>query len=129
MTTDYVEVYKIRRMSDGLFSTGGSYPRFTKVGKIWKRPGDVTNHLNVVHSWGNSRVYGDCEIVKYRLENHRIDGVTVERWMRNRIEKREREAQEALERREAREQAERKQLYEELKREFECPTNQTSQTS
>ncbi|CAB4131425.1 hypothetical protein UFOVP276_194 [uncultured Caudovirales phage] len=37
-------VYKIRR-PDGLFSTGGCEPRFTKAGKTWRSIGHVKTHL------------------------------------------------------------------------------------
>ncbi|HNC56680.1 MAG TPA: hypothetical protein PLP33_14630 [Leptospiraceae bacterium] len=56
-------VYKIRRKSDGLFSQGGNWPDFSKLGKIWKTKGHLTNHLKQVrHS-----DYEDCEIVPYAI--------------------------------------------------------------
>jgi len=41
MTEQPVRMFKIRRDKDGLFSTGGSYPTFTKRGKIWHQLGHV----------------------------------------------------------------------------------------
>lgn len=38
--------YKIRRISDGLFSSGGTAPYFTKQGKSWTSEGALKNHLN-----------------------------------------------------------------------------------
>lgn len=40
-------LYKIQRLSDGLFSTGGYTPRFTKTGKSWKL-GALLNHLTMI---------------------------------------------------------------------------------
>lgn len=57
------EVYKIRRKSDGKFSMGGSEPSFGLTGKIWKRSGDLSNHLNLV----NEKAYKGCELVVLEL--------------------------------------------------------------
>ena len=40
-----MKIYKIQRISDGLFSTGGITPDFSKKGKIWSALGHVTSHL------------------------------------------------------------------------------------
>jgi hypothetical protein len=40
-----IEFYKIRR-PDGLFSGGGSHPRFSKLGKTWSRLSDVARHIS-----------------------------------------------------------------------------------
>lgn len=81
-------IYKIRRKSDGLFSTGGNCPKFTKVGKTWKAIGHVKNHLGALRN-GNglpyyaddlvrptavagvvifNNIYEDCELVSYALQ-------------------------------------------------------------
>lgn len=57
-------IYKIRRNSDGLFSTGGGRPRFTKAGKTWTQRGHISNHLNLIRQKEKERIYGDCEVVK-----------------------------------------------------------------
>ena len=76
--------YMIRRMSDGLFSTGGASPRFTKTGKIWKNLNNLHNHLALFRYysiniegrriedyvngvWLLPKQYRDCEIVKVAL--------------------------------------------------------------
>lgn len=41
-------VYKIRN-SKGLFSTGGSKPRFVKDGKVWSKLSHVKLHLREFH--------------------------------------------------------------------------------
>lgn len=40
-----VFAYKIRRRSDGLFSSGGMYPRFGPKGKTWSSIGLLNQHL------------------------------------------------------------------------------------
>ena len=68
-------VYKIRNKETGLFSTGGSAPRWKKVGKTWSGLGPVTNHLVM---WCEKYDYkkggriivdipDEWEIVKYEL--------------------------------------------------------------
>jgi len=43
------KMYQIRRKSDGLYSTGGTWPSFNTVGKIWTRPGSLKNHVVMVN--------------------------------------------------------------------------------
>lgn len=40
-----MQIHKIKHAKTGLYSTGGNYPRWTKVGKIWKNIGHVKTHL------------------------------------------------------------------------------------
>jgi hypothetical protein len=40
--------YKIRRKGDGLFSSGGSVPLFSKTGKTWTSKNALANHLRLV---------------------------------------------------------------------------------
>jgi len=56
-----MKLYKIRRISDGLFSMGGMYPYFSKVGKTWNTIGHLRNHLSGL---GNQimRHYDGCEV-------------------------------------------------------------------
>ena len=60
-------VYKIRRKADGMFSTGGSSPSFTKNGKIWKQKGHLTNHLNQLDNDSKFIYLTVCEIIPYEL--------------------------------------------------------------
>jgi len=55
-------VYKIRRKSDGLFSTGGTDPAFTTKGKAWSGKGPLHLHLS---QFRNVQVYAGCEIVGF----------------------------------------------------------------
>ena len=64
-------VYKIRRKSDGLFSTGGIYPKFTSLGRFWKRKSDLHQHLfSFVRYWKNCSDrfdYLSCDIVEVKI--------------------------------------------------------------
>ena len=70
-------VYRIKRKSDGLYSTGGSCPRFTKKGKTWSSIGNLKNHLNMVgNSYHNpisnqtnwrASGYDNCEIEVFQV--------------------------------------------------------------
>ena len=83
-------LYKIRRKSDGLFSAGGTTPRFTKIGKSWKLS-PLLNHLTMLRqeryrkvSWAKKYperklknatnvlanipdIYVDCEVVTFEI--------------------------------------------------------------
>lgn len=67
--------YKIQRKSDGLFSCGGTQPKFTKFGKIWRSMGQLKNHLSLVGCYKIplSKVYDDCELVT--LELHEVETI------------------------------------------------------
>lgn len=41
------KVYKIRDQGTGLFSAGGTGPKWTKVGKTWSSMGQLKNHLHM----------------------------------------------------------------------------------
>lgn len=115
-------VYKIYRKTDGLFSMGGSSPRFSKTGKVWKQKGHLTNHLNQVDlrlTRGGKHIYSDCEIIPYELKEVQTGpGFTIEEYL---MERNERLAQQEAERQERManyQKEQRRQLYEQLKHEF-----------
>lgn len=82
-------MYRIRRLSDGLFSKGGLEPDFTSMGKAWTK-GHLKSHLKMFHSKKSSCSpyrsyqngtcaycwpYDNCEIVEFKvteLEKRRI---------------------------------------------------------
>jgi hypothetical protein len=110
-------VYKIRRKTDGLFSKGGSTPSFNKDGKVWKQRGHLTNHLNQIH---NRSVYGDCEIIVYKLEEvQQGDGISIDGYLDEREQKKRDEENERNLRYEAMRKEQRRKEYEALKAEFE----------
>jgi hypothetical protein len=73
-----MNVYRIRRKSDGLFCQGGEYCPFGKIGKIWTAAG-LKRHLGFgpdeekpqakpskyVEVWESP--HADCEIVEYTM--------------------------------------------------------------
>ncbi len=76
--TTIKKVYKIRRKTDGLYSTGGVYPKFTKIGKVWSSLGHLKSHMRQLFDTEYSsdwktiyvklrikHIYKDCEIVTY----------------------------------------------------------------
>lgn len=84
--------YKIRRRSDGLFSNGGTSPRFTNKGKIWKTIGYIKSHLKNVGLGRAAEIYKDCEIIELIaseniLCNINIEIEKLERWAEEQIQK------------------------------------------
>ncbi len=114
-------VYKIRRV-DGLFSMGGSDPKFNKVGKIWKRKGDLSSHLTCVaeYGWKGSKPYDESEVVKYELTETIVgDPISIQGYL---LEYGDRKAREELERhvqQQARQKKARYNEYLRLQEEFE----------
>lgn len=64
--------FKIRRR-DGLFSTGGCRPRWTKNGKTWTNLGHLKNHLNIT----DPGVYAGCELVTLEVSVTEVSGMTL----------------------------------------------------
>ena len=57
-----MKVFKIRD-ANGLYSTGGMEPDFTKGGKVWNSIGHVKNHLRQFLSGCTLEIYANAEIV------------------------------------------------------------------
>jgi len=60
-----MQIYMIRRPRDGLYSTGGAYPYFSKFGKVWTRKHLLRAHLRIV---ADPTVYNDCAVVTMTME-------------------------------------------------------------
>lgn len=114
-------VYKIRRKSDGLFSSGGSSPTFTKKGKVWRDRASLDKHLGMIlqypdRSWGWPK-YEDCEVVVF------IIGVTdredIQKYANVILERKADRKRKAKEEQEERARARRRETYNVLKKEFE----------
>jgi hypothetical protein len=73
-------VYKIRRKTDGLFSTGGTYPTFSKKGKTWTARGHVTSHLSQFGDRKKEQYYKDCEVVRIEIQEVDADVTDVFEW-------------------------------------------------
>lgn len=61
------EFYKIYDPATGLFSSGGSMPKFSKRGKTWQNIGHVKSHVSLV-SPSKMVHYTACELHKYTPE-------------------------------------------------------------
>lgn len=64
---------KIRRRSDGKFSTGGGNPRWAKGGKSWNRMQDLASHYDlVINGWGRrnrgTNPYIDTDVVCFAVD-------------------------------------------------------------
>lgn len=71
--------FKIRRKSDGLFSRGGTDPRFNRIGKSWTNEQTFRSHLTMVGQGVSypatpqkmqkriEQVYAGCEVVRYEM--------------------------------------------------------------
>lgn len=83
---DEQKIYMIRRMSDGLFSSGSSWPHFSKRGKMWSSIGSVKTHMLMVMErvevidykdgtfhpdkyYDARNPYKDCEIVESEISH------------------------------------------------------------
>lgn len=56
-------LFKIQRLSDGKYSTGGFPPNFTPMGKIWKTYGYLLRHLKDLGVNKINTVYAECRLV------------------------------------------------------------------
>jgi hypothetical protein len=83
------KVYKIRRKTDGLFSTGGSSPGFTTQGKTWGRKNHATCHISNIKSnmkyWKEMHPaatphnpYKDCELVEYIITESKTEDINLD---------------------------------------------------
>jgi hypothetical protein len=60
-------VYMIQS-KDGQFSSGGTYPRWGRKGKIWRQRGHLSNHLAQSGSHGRQfYTAGGAKVVEYML--------------------------------------------------------------
>ena len=69
-------LYKIKSNKTSLFSLGGAYPTFGKLGKIWKRKGDLSSHFTNLGAEGRRR-YRENECVVVEIEIIEIETTMV----------------------------------------------------
>lgn len=113
--------YKIRRKSDGLFSTGGSSPNFSKKGKTWSSRANLDRHLGMLlqypdRFWGLP-VYEDCEVITFITEV--TDYEPVDKFINVVAERKQMKKEEYDRRIEQRRQERRRKEYQKLKQEFD----------
>lgn len=112
-----MQIFKIRR-DDGLFSSGGRFPKFRKLGKVWSQRNHLTNHLRQVK--GIDKVYGNCTIVIYEVTEIELGAYTSINDYVAEIKERDLKKRELSDRRwEERQKQLRLEQFEKLKKEFE----------
>lgn len=112
-------VYKIKRLIDGQFSSGGSWPGFSKSGKTWNSIRNLNSHLDQVDFKQQPNIYDGCVVVEYN--------VTIEEFSRypvsNAVAERDRiRQQKKMEAEQRKQQAKEQREYSEycrLKKQFE----------
>lgn len=81
-----MKVYKIRRIADGLYSTGGTSPKWNKHGKTWNTVGHIKNHLAMFKEYNYdirgyvsvlADYYTGCEIVVYETTIAEVETLNV----------------------------------------------------
>lgn len=60
-----MKIYKIRNQ-EGLYSTGGSYVHWTKMGKTWQNLAHLKCHLAMLGKH-LEQTYKDCKIVTFEI--------------------------------------------------------------
>lgn len=65
-------VYKIRRKSDGKFSTGSSRPSFSDTGKVWTSKRGLNSHMSMFLKKGEHITFHNLNNPKSKpIERHR----------------------------------------------------------
>ena len=73
-------VYRIRRKTDGLFSTGGWNPVFRKEGKSWASAGAIRIHFSNLDKQHRNQIYQNCEVVAYQVTETESETVNYSDW-------------------------------------------------
>lgn len=60
-------IYRVKSRKTGLYSKGGTWPSFSKTGKIWKNIGHLRNHFNVLDARGR-KIYKDNDVEIIEIE-------------------------------------------------------------
>ena len=60
-------IYKIRNKVTGLWSKGGSYPRWGNPGKTWLTIGQLRTHITSVINSGYSVNFSEWEVISYQV--------------------------------------------------------------
>jgi hypothetical protein len=60
-------MFKIKNTETGLFSSGGTWPSWSKEGKTWSKRGHVTSHLSQLSEREKKPWYTDCVVEEYEM--------------------------------------------------------------
>lgn len=85
------KVYKIQDKTTGLYSCGGSYPRFSKTGKAWTNIGHLKNHFRQLEEDRKGFYDTNCQIVEFIVSTERgaVQSVSdfLKEWRRQTVKK------------------------------------------
>ncbi len=110
-------IYRIRNKETGLYSLGGSYPSFSKKGKIWKSKANLTNHFSHVNKSYYIR-YNNCEIISFEVSEIENGKEDVSIYLQKIRDKEELRMKQQKERQEVIQKQQRKEQWEKLNKEF-----------
>lgn len=116
MNSSTIEFYKIRR-SDGFFSGGGIWPKFSKRGKSWLRHSDLIRHLGEVSP--QSKAYENCQIVSFKYELKSAEENSISDVLADLDRRRAEKLEAKIAARQAREEREERREYDRLRAKFE----------
>ena len=108
-------MYKIRDITTGLYSKGGTSVRWGKKGKIWTEKGHLSNHLAQFRD--PNKTYEGCEIVELALVTR--SEISIADWTAGVLERRRERNKSRQQRYEEHQKKQRRIQYEALRREFE----------
>ena len=72
-----MKIFKIRDTETGLFSMGGSCPRWSKKGKTWTNIGHVKTHIRGLNKFYIKNV-DHWEVIEYELVETSVSTVSVQ---------------------------------------------------
>ena len=114
-----MKLYKIRSNKTGQFSNGGSWPSFTKNGKLWKRACDVSNHFSLLSPHGRQMYKDqDVEIIEYELVETCTNVTSYADWIAATDERKEQKKEAQRRRFEEYQREQRRQEFIKLQKEF-----------
>ncbi|PPD55491.1 MAG: hypothetical protein CTY12_00515 [Methylotenera sp.] len=112
-------IYRVKSRKTGLYSKGGTWPSFSKTGKIWKNIGHLRNHFNVLDSHGR-RIYKehDVEIIEIEITEEVVCSTSFDAFIQEAALREQDRKDKRRQRVEAYLTEQRRKQYEELQKEF-----------
>jgi len=111
-------MFKIKDITTGKYSAGGSNPKWSKNGKVWNSLHALNLHLNMIADNKNMHNVYENAIVEY-YEFKKINSVSAQNFVNMVIKKRECREKEKEKEREDYLNRQRWEQYQKLKEEFE----------
>ena len=83
-------IYKIKNLDTGLYSTGGSSPMWSTIGKVWKQKSHISSHLTLVTESGRGAwwrdkkpywPYENCVVVSWKIAQEPDEEVKIREFM------------------------------------------------